>query len=329
MSDDDDGRIKILLTRKLPSEGVARLFREAEVDLWEEDKAMPRDEFLKRVKGKDGVICLLSEKIDQEVLDSGIKAVGNYAVGYDNIDVSGATERGIPIFNTPGVLTDATADVAFALLLGTARKIVPCDRYVRTGKFRGWSPMDFLGKDLTGSLLGVIGAGKIGQAVMRRGKGFGMDIVYHSRNRKTDVEREIGARYLDLDELLRISDFISLNVPLTEETRHLISEREFGMMKNDSIIINTARGPVIDEKALYSALRDGVIGGAGLDVYEEEPKVYPPLTELDNVVMLPHVGSATTRTRIRMAEMVSADMMDYLQGRNPVNCVNPEVLKGD
>ncbi|MGA1822174.1 MAG: 2-hydroxyacid dehydrogenase [Thermoplasmatota archaeon] len=329
MMEDDGRRIRILLTRKLPEEGVARLFREAKVDLWEEDRAMPREEFLKRIRGKDGVICLLSEKIDREVLDSGIKAVGNYAVGYDNIDVAEATDRGIPVFNTPGVLTDATADIAFALLLGAARKIVPCDRYVRSGEFKGWSPMNFLGKDLTGSILGVIGAGKIGQAVMRRGKGFGMNIVYNSRKRKEDVERDMGARYMDLDELLGISDFVSLNVPLTEETRHLISEREFRIMKNDSILINTARGPVIDEKALYSALKDGEIGGAGLDVFEEEPKVYPPLTTLDNVVMLPHVGSATTRTRIRMAEMVSADILDYLKGGKPANCVNPEVLKGD
>lgn len=329
MTDAEGGKIRILLTRKLPDEGLVRLFNEADVDLWEEDEAMPRDEFLKRIGGKDGVICLLSERIDQEVMDSGIKAIGNYAVGYDNIDVAEATRRGIPVFNTPGVLTDAAADIAFTLLLGAARKVIPCDRYVREGKFRGWSPMNFLGKDLSGSTLGVIGAGKIGQAVMRRGKGFGMDIVYYSRTRKEDLEKDIGAGYLDLYDLLKRSDFVSLNVPLTVETRHMISERELRMMKDDSILINTARGPVVDEKALYEALRDGVIGGAGLDVFEEEPKVYPPLVELENVVMLPHVGSATTRTRIRMAEMVSADVLDYLQGGTPVNCVNPEVLKGD
>lgn len=319
-------RPRILLTRKLPEKGMARLRSEADLDLWEEDSAIPRNELLDRAKSCDGIICLLSEKIDAEVMDCGIKAIGNYAVGYDNIDVEAATKMGVPVFNTPGVLTDATADIALALMLAASRRVVEADSYIRNGKFKGWSPQLFLGKDLAGSTLGVIGAGKIGSGVMKRAKCFGMDLLYSSRSRKPEIEEDLSAEYCDKKDLLRRSDFVSLNVPLTEETHHMIGEDELKLMKDDAILINTARGPVVDEKALHDALEKGEIMAAGLDVFEEEPVIYPPLLEMDNVVMLPHLGSATVNTRVRMAEMVSSDVLNYLQGKEVENCVNPSVL---
>ena len=317
---------RILLTRKLPDKGMSRLRSDAHLDLWEEDDAIPREEMLKRASECDALICLLSETIDGEIMNTGIKAIGNYAVGYDNIDIGEATSRGIPVFNTPGVLTDATADIAMSLLLAAARRLVEADSYIREGRFTGWSPELFLGKDLKGSRLGVIGAGKIGGAVLKRAKGFGMELTYNSRERKPQLEKETGATYCDLDDILKRSDFVSLNVPLTDETHHLIGRKELKMMKNDSILINTSRGPVVDEGELYSALVNGEIMAAGLDVFEEEPKVYPPLLELKNVVMLPHLGSATVNTRTRMAEMVIDDVINYLKDKDVENCVNPSAL---
>jgi glyoxylate reductase len=321
-------RPSILLTRHLPEEYERRLRSETQVYIWPEYGPMPRPILLERIVGSDAVICMLSDRMDAEVMDSDpeLRAIGNYAVGYDNIDIAAATERGIPVFNTPGVLTDATADMAFALLMAVSRRIVEGDRMVREGRWRTWSPTLLLGKDLTGARIGVVGAGKIGSAVLRRAKGFGMEMTYHSRHRDEVMEGEIGARYLPLDELLRTSDVVSLNVPLTKETHHLIGERELSLMKRDAVLINTARGPVVDERALVKALRDGVIGGAGLDVYENEPQIEPGLDKLDNVVLAPHLGSATVMTRARMARMVIDDVLDHLSGKLPKNCVNPSVL---
>ena len=321
-------RPRILLTRALPEEGIERLHKESELDLWDSDLPIPRGELMDRIDAADALICLLSDRIDEELLRRGarLRAIGVYAVGYDNVDVNAATARGIPVFNTPGVLTDATADMAFALLLSLARRIVEGDRMVREGRFRSWGPKLFLGKDLRGSTLGVVGAGSIGGAVLRRGKAFGMDLVYHSRTRKDALESELGARYAGLDELLSVSDVVSLNVPLTSETHHLIGAREFGLMKDDALLVNTARGPVVDEVELYEALASGSIGGAALDVYEREPDVYAPLLKLDNVVLAPHLGSATVHTRTKMARMVCDAVLDHLNGGRPENCVNPSVL---
>jgi glyoxylate reductase len=319
----------ILVTRVLPDEGMERLHKIAELDVWEEDRPMPRKEILDRIEDKDGILCLLGDRIDQEVIDHGImlKVIGNYAVGIDNIDVEHATRNGIAVVNTPGVLTDATADLAFSLLLACARRIAEGDRFVRNGKFISWGPKLMLGKDVRGATLGVIGAGKIGEAVLKRGEAFGMKLLYHSRSRKPELERKLGVDFCEFDTLLKESDFISLNCPLTDETYHMISKRELELMKSDAYLINTARGPVVDEKALYQALLNRTIGGAGLDVFEEEPKVYPPLKELDNVTMVPHVGSSTVLTRRKMAFMAIDGMMEVLNGKVPENIVNPEVFK--
>ncbi len=299
------------------------------IDLWNEDRPIPRDELLSRLSDKDALICLLNEKMDKEAIDSGsdLKVIANYAVGYDNIDVDHATEKGIVVLNTPGVLTNATADLAFSLLLAAARRIGESERYVREGKFKTWGPKLMLGKDVWGSTLGVIGAGKIGSAVLRRGKGFGMKLLYHSRSRNMELEDEIGAEYVSMEELLKRSDFVSLNCPLTAETKHLIGRAELKMMKNDAILINTARGPVVDEKELFNALSNGDILSAGLDVFEEEPDIYQPLMDLDNVVMVPHIGSSTTVTRTRMALMVTEGVLKVLEGNIPGNIVNPDVIE--
>lgn len=322
-------RPSILVTRVLPDEGMEILDKIAELDVWEEDRPMPRKAILERIKGKDGILSLLGDRIDREVIDHGttLKVIGNYAVGIDNIDVDHATRKGIAVINTPGVLTDATADLAFSLLLACARRIAEGDRFIRSGKFISWGPKLMLGKDVKGATLGVVGAGKIGEAVLKRGEGFGMKLIYHSRSRKRDLESMLGVDFCDLHTLLKESDFISLNCPLTDETYHMISKRELELMKNDAYLINTSRGPVVDEKALYQALLNGTIGGAGLDVFEEEPKVYPPLMELDNVTMVPHVGSSTVLTRRKMAFMVIDGMIEVLTGKMPENIVNPQVFE--
>ncbi|MGA1792872.1 MAG: 2-hydroxyacid dehydrogenase [Thermoplasmatota archaeon] len=319
----------LLVTRLLPEEGMERLRGFANLDVWEEDKPMPRAELLDRIADKSGVLSLLGDRIDREVIDRapGLRVIGNYAVGYDNIDVAYATSKGIPVINTPGVLTDATADLAFGLILASARRLAEGDRFIRSGKFKTWGPRLLLGKDVYGATLGVIGAGKTGEAVLRRGKGFDMRLLYHSRTRKPEMESELGAEFRELRELLEESDFVSLNCPLSDETYHLIGERELALMKKDAFLINTARGPVVDEKALYRSLHEGWIGGAGLDVFEEEPKVFPPLMDLQNVIMVPHIGSATVSARLNMAFMVADGMQKVLSGDIPDNIVNPEVFR--
>ena len=320
---------KILITRPIPENGLKDLYGKVEIDQWNEEYPIPRKEFLSRLKGKEGVICLLNEKMDREAIDAGdeLKVIANYAVGYDNIDVDFATEKGIMVLNTPGVLTDATADLAFALILSSARRIGESERYVRNGKFKTWGPKLMLGKDVWGATLGVVGAGKIGRAVMKRGKGFDMKILYNSRSRKREIEEELEAEWCSLEDLLRRADYVSLNCPLTEETKHMIGERELSLMRKDSILINTARGPVVNEKALYKSLKNREILYAGLDVYENEPEVYEPLLDLDNVVLAPHIGSSTVTTRTKMAELAAGGLLLALSGGTPDNIVNPEVLE--
>jgi glyoxylate reductase len=255
-----------------------------------------------------------------------LKVIANYAVGFNNIDIKAATERGIAVANTPGVLTETTADLAWALLMAVARRIVESDKFMRSGKFRGWAPMLYLGNDVHNKTLGVLGFGRIGRAVARRASGFNMRVLYSGGKRASEEdERTYNAVFCSLETLLRESDFISLHVPLTESTRHLIGGEQFDMMKESAILINTARGPVVDEKALVWALKERKIAGAGLDVYEQEPGFESELAEMDNVVMVPHIGSASVSTRTKMAMMVASGAIDVLEGRMPAHLVNPEV----
>lgn len=322
--------MKILVTRMIPKEGLQLLQEKFDVEVFPQDRGMTKEELLEAVKDKEGILSLLSDPITAEVMEAApnLKVIANYAVGYNNIDVQAATERGIKVCNTPGVLTEATADLAWALLMSVARRIVESDAYVRADKFIGWGPMLHLGGDIYGKTLGVVGMGRIGQAVARRGAlGFNMNVLYTANSPKPEAEQEFGARKVELEELLRESDFISLNCPLTPETRHMIGAEELGMMKNTAYLINTARGPVVDEKALVEALQEGVIAGAGFDVYENEPALAPGLAELDNVVLAAHIGSGTTETRRKMSVMNAEDIIVALEGGKPENLVNLEVLK--
>ncbi|MBN1424772.1 D-glycerate dehydrogenase [Candidatus Fermentibacteria bacterium] len=320
--------MRVVVTRTIPDDGL-RLLREAGLTLHinGEDRPMSRDELSEAVHTADGVICLLSDRIDRDILDVASKTVGfaNYAVGYENIDTVYATELGIMIANTPGVLTDATADLTWALLLASARRIVAGDAMVRTGRFAGWGPMLMLGADIAGRTLGIVGAGRIGTEVARRARGFSMRILYAERCDRPEMER-LGARCVDLNTLLMESDFVTLHVPLTEQTHHLIDSEALGLMKPSAILINTSRGSVVDEEALIEALKSGVIAGAGLDVFEREPALAPGLDELSNVVLTPHIGSATTTTRATMATLASTNLLAMLSGHAPPNLVNAEVM---
>ena len=323
---------EVYITRRIFAEAKERL-NEAGVNFEINDtgRVLDRSELIENLKGKDGLIPLLNDEVDAEVLDASddLKVVANLGVGYDNIDVEAATERGIMVTNTPGVLTETTADLSFGLLLAAARRIPEADRFVREEAWEGWELIQpQLGVDVYGNTLGIIGLGRIGTAVARRGRfGFGMDVVYYSRTRKEDIEDELDARYLELEELLKESDFVSIHTPLTEKTEGLISEPEFSIMKEDAILVNMARGPVVDEDALVNALESGEIRGAGLDVFEEEPVVHPGLKELtESVVLAPHIGSASRETRMKIAEIGVENALAGLRGEEPPNLVNPEVL---
>ena len=284
-----------------------------------------RDVLLEAARGASGVLSTVTEKMDAEFMDAagdGLKVIANLAVGYDNVDVAAAKERGIVVTNTPGVLDETTADVAFMLILAAARRLGEAERLLRAGKWEWWGPKLLMGPDVWGKRLGIVGMGRIGRAVAQRAKGFDMEILYHNRSRDEAAEKELGARYLELDELLETCDFISVHTPLTEETRHLIGAVELGKMKPEAVLVNTSRGPVIDEAALADALENGRIFAAGLDVYEEEPKVHPKLLELENVVLAPHIGSASIETRDKMAETASEDLRAVLRGEQPKNPVN-------
>lgn len=314
--------MKVYVTRKLAG-GLTELSKRYQVDVNPHDRPCTRDELLAVVKEYDAVICLLNDRIDRELLEvaRGVKIFANYAVGYDNIDVQAAREFGIAVSNTPGVLTEATADLAWALLLAAARHVVPAHSFTSKGKFTGWHPTMYMGRDFSGATLGIVGAGRIGQATARRGVGFGMNVVYYNRSPKPDFEKQTSARRLDLEQLLKESDFVSLHLPLTSDTRHLLDERRLGLLKPTAILVNTARGPVVDEAALAKILKNKEIFAAGLDVFEREPEIHPDLIGLENVVMLPHLGSASWNTRIKMAEMAAANVQSVLSGKPPVNPV--------
>jgi len=322
---------KVYVTRLIPDDGMKLLYEKCEVTLNPNDRVATREELLAGVKGQDAMLCLLTDKIDAEIMDANpnLKIIANYAVGYNNIDVAAATQRGIPVSNTPGVLTDTTADLAWTLIMATARRAVEGDKFTRAGKFKGWGPMLLLGQDVHHKTLGIVGFGRIGQAVAKRATGFDMKILYYDKFKMPEVAAKFGAEYCELDELLQRADIITLHCDLNESTFHLIGEREFGMMKKTAYLINTSRGPVVDEKALVKALQNNMIAGAGLDVYEDEPALAPGLAELDNAVLLPHIASATRETRGAMARIAAENVLAALEGRKPPTIVNPEVWKGN
>lgn len=312
---------RVVVTGRVPEPALEKLRAMHEVDAWEGSESISRQELLRRVAGADAIVSLLTERIDAELLDAAgpqLKVVANVAVGYDNIDVPACTERGIIATNTPGVLTEATADIAFGLILMATRRLGEGERLIRAGQPWKWGMFFLLGSSLQGKTLGVVGMGGIGQATARRAKAFGMEIVYQSRSEiDPAIAAELGARRVDLDELLTISDIVSLHCPYGPNTHHLIGAEQLVTMKDTAYLVNTARGPIIDESALALALREGQIAGAGLDVFEQEPKVHPWLLELENVALVPHLGSATVETRTAMAVLAADNTLAVLGGKQP------------
>lgn len=320
------GARSVYVTRPLPEPGTALL--EAAGLLVEQhpvDAPPSRDELFARVAGKDAVLTMLTERVDAALLDAAptVRVVANLAVGYDNIDVAAAHERGVVVTNTPDVLTEATADLTWALLLAAARRLGEGDRLVRGGGWRGWSPTQLLGQPVAGRTLGILGMGKIGRAVARRARGFSMDVRYHNRHAVAGAESELGAELVDLDTLLRTSDVLTVHAPLTDQTRHLLDARALARLQPHAVLVNTARGPIVDEEALVDALRAGTIAAAGLDVFEREPGLASGLAELDNVVLAPHIGSATTEARAAMVRVCSQNIVAVLDGQPALTPVLP------
>ncbi len=323
---------RVFITRQLPEAALKMISPVCEVEVWPGELPTTREVLLDKVAALDGLLSMLTDKIDAELMARGpaLKVISNYAVGVDNIDIPEATRRGIIIGHTPGVLTETTADLAFGLLMAAARRIVEGDRYVRAGQWRTWSPMVLLGRDIHGAALGLVGLGRIGTAMARRAAGFGMRVLYHSRTRRPEVENQLGLTWAELDTVLREADFLSLHTPLTPETRHLINARSLDLMKASAILINTARGGVVDQAALYAALKEGKIAGAALDVTDPEPlPLSDPLLTLPNCIIAPHIGSASIATRAKMAEMAAANLLAGLKGEMPPNPVNPEAWQKD
>jgi len=319
----------ILISRILPEEALARARSRAVVDLHEADKPLGRTELIARLKGRQGLVCLITDVIDAPLLAAcpDLKVVANVAVGFNNIDVAAATKRGVVITNTPDVLTETTADFAWTLLMATARRVVEADRYVREGKFTQWEFMLLLGGDIHGKTLGIIGFGRIGRAMARRARGFDMRVLYQDAvAADAATERELRATRTDTATLLRESDFVTLHTPLLPETQHLINTQSLKTMKKTAYLVNASRGPVVDEAALAQALKEGWIAGAGIDVFEREPEVHPALMGLPNVVLAPHIASASSDTRLKMANLAVDNCLAVLEGRTPPTPVNPEVL---
>jgi glyoxylate reductase len=321
-------RPPVLVTRRLPPGPMEAVRQRCDVDLWEGDEAMPRDELLRRIAGKSGAITLLTDRVDAELLDAAgpaLAVVANYAVGFDNVDVDECSRRGVLASNTPDVLTETTADTAWALMMAAARRVPEGDRFLRSRRPWIWGPEMMLGQDVHGKVLGIVGFGRIGQAVARRGTGFGMRTIYFDVVRPpVEVEGQVGAEYRDLDDLLSEADFISVHVALTPETRHLFGPDQFQTMKPTAVLVNTSRGPVIDEAALAKALGAGEIFAAGLDVFENEPEVNADLLTLDKAVVIPHLGSATVETRDAMGFLAVENLVNALEGRRPPTLLNPE-----
>ena len=322
----------VFIARRIPAEGLDLVTAACAADVWEDELPPPRDELLRRIAGCEGVLTLLTDRVDDAFLDAagpGLKVVSNYAVGFDNVDVPACTRRGIPVGNTPGVLTETTADLAWTLLMASARRVAEGDRYVRAGRWRTWGPQLLLGGDVHGATLGIVGFGRIGQAVARRAAGFGMTVLYWDRSAGSpELERELNATYTDFDELLARSDLVTLHVSLNDETRHLIDAAALARMKPSAVLVNTSRGPVVDQAALGEALANGVIAAAGLDVTDPEPiQLDDPLLQLENCLVVPHIASASHATRGKMAEMAAANLLAGLRGERLPNPVNPEVYE--
>lgn len=321
---------KVFVSRVIPDEGLRLIVDEVDATVWQDELPPPREELLRSIEGCAGVLTLLTDRVDDEFLDRagpGLKVVSNFAVGFDNIDVAACTARGVAVGNTPGVLTETTADLAWALLMAAARRLVEGDRYVRAGQWRTWGPMLLMGPDVHGATIGIVGFGRIGQAVAQRARGFGMRIVYHDLHRASPpVEAEYGATFMTLEGLLPQSDFVTLHVNLSEDTRGLINRERLGWMKKTAVLVNTSRGPVVDSLALAEALRNGDIGAAALDVTDPEPiPADHPLVGLDNCLIVPHIASASHVTRGLMASMAAANLLAGVRGDRLPTPVNPEV----
>jgi len=323
------GRPRVLLMHPILDPGPAILAEAADVITYPPDRPLDEANIRQAAEGCVGIVSQLMDPIREAVLSlPGLKIVSNVAVGFDNIDVAAATAHKVMVTNTPGVLDDATADFAFTLIMATARRIVEADNFTRQGRFRGWAIDMMLGADVFGATLGLIGVGRIGRGVAHRAKGFNMRVLYYDPHPlPPDAEQQLGATHVDMNRLLAESDFVSVHVPLTQETHHLLSTPQFGQMKRTAILINTSRGPVIDEAALVEALQAKKIAGAGLDVYEREPAVHPGLIPLPNVILAPHIASATVRTRSEMSAMAARNMVTAVRGGRPPNLVNPEVKR--
>ncbi len=323
---------RVFVATNIPDIGLDMLLTKANFEIWRDIEPPVREYFLEQISIADGVVAIpgATTKMDREAIDAGknLRIISSYSVGYDHIDVEYATEKGILVTNTPGVLTDATADLAFGLLLMAARRMSEGERLMRSGGWRYWGPRMLLGQQVAGSSLGIIGLGRIGQAMAKRARGFDMKLYYTGRNRRPELEKELGISFLSFENILGTCDFISIHCPLSPETRSLIGEKELKMMKDTAILINTSRGPVVDQKALARALKEEWIAGAGLDVFEKEPMdPEDPLLQLDNIAMTPHLGSASVKTREDMATMAVTNLLAGLEGKVPPNLLNPEVLK--
>ncbi len=320
---------KVLVSRIIPESGIESLKHAGfDVDVYTEDRPIPRKELIRKIPAYDALLAVLTEKVDRELLDvaGNLKIVANYAVGYNNIDVEACSQNHVAVTNTPGVLTESTADLTFTLILAVAKRIVEGDRLTRSGHFKGWSPLLLLGSDITGKTLGIIGAGRIGTAVAARAAGFDMPVLYHDTKNNEILDTRYKARLVSMDELLSHSDFISIHVPLTGKTNHMISTEEFAKMKPQAYLINTARGPIVDENALVQALRNKQIAGAALDVFENEPRLADGLAQFSNTVLVPHIGSATVETRTKMALMAAENIIKMSQGKMPPNILNREIF---
>ena len=310
--------MKVFVTRRLPDAAMKIAREAAEVSVWEEDRPIPRESLMENIRDADGLLCMLTDKIDAELLERGpkLKVVSQMAVGLDNIDVAACAKRNIAVGNTPDVLTDSTADIAFGLMLATARRMREAEQFLRDGQWKTWSPSLLTGADAHHATLGIVGMGRIGYEAARRARGFSMNILYSSRRRNEAAERDFGARFVEFDVLLAESDFISLHCPLTPETRHLIGPAQFAKMKPSAILINTARGAIVDQAALSDALLNRRIAGAGLDVFEIEPlPLDDPLLQCENVTLTPHIGSASVATRAQMAILAAENLVAGIQGR--------------